>query len=83
MEARIVDNLTFIVIYSVIFEIEAVVSALNDLVSRLISTLDNERLFIVDVAYELRTLLAGVRLYLELLAKTYYIDVVSLVVRFD
>lgn len=49
----IVDNLMFIVIYSVIFEIEVVVLVLNDLVSCLISMLDNERLFIVDVVYEL------------------------------
>ncbi len=78
LEARTADNLTPIAIHSATLEIEAVVSALNDLVSRLTSTLDNERLFTADVAHELRTPLAGVRLHLELLAKTHPMVTVNL-----
>lgn len=59
------------------------VTALNDLVTRLTNTLDNERLFTADVAHELRTPLAGVRLHLELLAKTHHVDVSPLLARLD
>ncbi|WP_409240906.1 two-component system sensor histidine kinase PmrB [Escherichia coli] len=83
LEARTADNLTPIAIHSATLEIDAVVSALNDLVSRLTSTLDNERLFTADVAHELRTPLAGGRFHLGLLAKTHHIDVAPLVARLD
>ena len=68
LEARAADNLTPIEIHSSTIEIQAVVSALNDLVTRLTSTIENERLFTADVAHELRTPLSGVRLHLELLS---------------
>lgn len=47
------------------------------------STLENERLFTADVAHELRTPLAGVRLHLELLAQSEKINVDPLIARLD
>lgn len=44
LEARTADNLTPIAIHSSTLEIESVVSAINQLVTRLTTTLDNERL---------------------------------------
>lgn len=83
LESRTANNLTPIDIRSSTLEIEAVVSALNQLVHRLTTTLENERLFTADVAHELRTPLAGVRLHLELLSKAHNIDVAPLVARLD
>ncbi|MGK7488906.1 HAMP domain-containing protein, partial [Salmonella enterica] len=42
LEARTADNLTPIAIHSSTLEIESVVSAINQLVTRLTTTLDNE-----------------------------------------
>lgn len=83
LETRTADNLTPIEIHSSTVEIEAVVSALNQLVNRLTNTIENERLFTADVAHELRTPLSGVRLHLELLSKTHNIDVTPLLGRLD
>ncbi|MCX2650908.1 two-component system sensor histidine kinase PmrB, partial [Klebsiella pneumoniae] len=60
-----------------------VTTALNQLVSRLNLTLDRERLFTADVAHELRTPLAGLRLHLELLAKVHGMGVDPLIQRLD
>ena len=83
VEARTADNLTPINISSSTVEIQAVVTALNELVTRLTSTIDNERLFTADVAHELRTPLSGVRLHLELLSKAHNVDVTPLIARLD
>ena len=64
-------------------EVTAVTTALNQLVSRLNLTLDRERLFTADVAHELRTPLAGLRLHLELLAKVHGMGVDPLIQRLD
>lgn len=83
LEARAADNLAPIEIHSSTVEIQAVVSALNELVTRLTTTIENERLFTADVAHELRTPLSGVRLHLELLSKTHKVDVTPLIARLD
>ncbi|WP_315969051.1 histidine kinase dimerization/phospho-acceptor domain-containing protein, partial [Klebsiella pneumoniae] len=64
-------------------EVTAVTTALNQLVFRLNLTLDRERLFTADVAHELRTPLAGLRLHLELLAKVHGMGVDPLIQRLD
>lgn len=63
LDARAPGNLEPIVLENPVREIEAVASAINQLVSRLTVTLDRERLFTADVAHELRTPLAGLRLH--------------------
>ena len=83
LETRTADNLSPIEIHSSTVEIEAVVSALNQLVNRLTATIENERLFTADVAHELRTPLSGVRLHLELLSKAHNVDVAPLLGRLD
>lgn len=83
LETRTADNLSPIEIHSSTVEIEAVVSALNQLVNRLTATIENERLFTADVAHELRTPLSGVRLHLELLSKAHNVDVTPLLGRLD
>lgn len=83
LETRTADNLNPIMLKSNVAEVEAVIAEINQLVARLTSTLDNERLFTADVAHELRTPLAGVRLHLELLGKTHQLDVAPLLQRLE
>lgn len=79
LENRTPDNLTPIVLSESVPEVTAVTTALN----RLNLTLDRERLFTADVAHELRTPLAGLRLHLELLAKVHGMGVDPLIQRLD
>nr|WP_318382294.1 two-component system sensor histidine kinase PmrB [uncultured Enterobacter sp.] len=83
LEIRTPDNLEPICLNKPVAEVDAVTSAINALVSRLTVTLDRERLFTADVAHELRTPLAGLRLHLELLSKSHGIDVSRLILRID
>ena len=64
-------------------EVEAVTKAINQLVENLTQTLDRERLFTADVAHELRTPLAGLKLHLELLEKTQKLSLAPLIQRLD
>lgn len=83
LESRTPDNLQPITLKESVPEVTAVTSAINQLVSRLNLTLDRERLFTADVAHELRTPLAGLRLHLELLAKAHSVSVDPLIQRLD
>ncbi|WP_342321478.1 two-component system sensor histidine kinase PmrB [Kosakonia sp. BYX6] len=83
LNKRTPNNLQPITLNHSVSEVEAVTSSINELVSRLTLTLDRERLFTADVAHELRTPLAGLRLHLELMAKTSGVNVEPLVQRLD
>nr|WP_287855811.1 two-component system sensor histidine kinase PmrB [Klebsiella sp.] len=83
LESRTPDNLQPIALKESVPEVTAVTTAINQLVSRLNLTLDRERLFTADVAHELRTPLAGLRLHLELLAKVHSVSVDPLIQRLD
>ncbi len=55
------DNLALIDARSVPDEVQPIVTALNDLLSRMAQTLDNERRFTDDAAHQLRTPLAAIQ----------------------
>lgn len=83
LSARTPLNLEPISLPASVSEVDAVTGAINQLVIRLNQTLDRERLFTADVAHELRTPLAGLRLHLELLAKSHRVTVDPLLKRLD
>ncbi|WP_439654646.1 two-component system sensor histidine kinase PmrB [[Erwinia] mediterraneensis] len=83
LENRREDEIAPVNYHSAVREIDAVTVAINQLVSRLAANLERERLFTADVAHELRTPLAGLRLHLELIEKTYQIPVQPLIQRLD
>ena len=80
---RSADNLTPLPMYSDMEEIGAVTTSLNQLLARLDSTIQQERLFTADAAHELRTPLAGVRLHLELMAQSGSTQATTLISRID
>jgi two-component system sensor histidine kinase BasS len=83
LNSRTPDNLQPIELPKSVSEVDAVTSAINQLVERLNQTLERERLFTADVAHELRTPLAGLRLHLELMAKSHTVMVEPLLQRLD
>lgn len=83
LENRSENDLDPISCASSVREVDAVTLAVNQLITRLTTSLERERLFTADVAHELRTPLAGLRLHLELLEKKHGIDVRPLIQRLD
>jgi len=83
LESRSEVNLEPIVFEDSVQEIDAVTQAINRLVARLTASLERERLFTADVAHELRTPLAGLRLHLELLQRNQAVDTQPLLQRLD
>lgn len=64
-------------------EVVAVTRSLNQLLTRLNTTLQQDRQFTSDVAHELRTPLAGIRLHLELQQSRHQVDNQPLIDRVD
>ncbi|WP_342753533.1 two-component system sensor histidine kinase PmrB [Pantoea sp. MBD-2R] len=83
LENRRDDDLDPINLRRSVNEVDAVTLAINQLVSRLTTSIERERMFTADVAHELRTPLAGLRLHLELIEKKNNINVKPLLQRLD
>jgi len=83
LESRTEEDLGRITSSSSVKEIDAVTQSINQLVTRLTTSLERERLFTADVAHELRTPLAGLRLHLEIIERQHQINVKPLIQRID
>lgn len=77
------ENLEPLTDYQQVEEIAAVTRSMNQLFVRLNETLERERQFTADVAHELRTPLAGIRLHLELQQQRHGVDCQPLIARID
>jgi len=83
LRARSAENFEPLPEHGNIQEVIAVTRSLNQLLTRLNSTLQQDRQFTSDVAHELRTPLAGIRLHLELQEKQYGTNNQPLIERVD
>lgn len=83
LEARSIYNLSPLTLSGQAQEVVAVVNTLNRLFLRLEQAIEQERLFTADVAHELRTPLAGLRLHLELLLEQGTAGAAPLISRID
>lgn len=83
LQARSSSNLEPISLERSPLEVQAFTGALNELMGRLALALNRERQFSADVAHELRTPLAGIRLNLELLEHSGVAGVAPLIARLD
>lgn len=83
IEQRTAQHLQPLSVSHATSEVNAVVLTLNQLLHRVELGLDNERHFTADIAHELRTPLAGVRLNLELLSNKIPEDIEPLLNRLD
>lgn len=83
LETRSIYNLSPLTLSGQAQEVVAVVNTLNSLFLRLEQAIEHERLFTADVAHELRTPLAGLRLHLELLREQGTAGAAPLVNRID
>ncbi|MCI4186112.1 two-component system sensor histidine kinase PmrB [Dickeya dianthicola] len=80
---RTAENLDPLQQRSDVTEVAAVIASMNQLFTRFSESLRRDRLFASNVAHELRTPLAGIRLSLELHEQTHHIDCQPLIKRVD
>lgn len=83
LRGRSAENLEPLTEHHQVKEIASVTHSMNQLFERLSDTLQRERRFTADVAHELRTPLAGIRLHLELYEQQHHIDCQPLLRRID
>ncbi|AIR70370.1 two-component system sensor histidine kinase PmrB [Dickeya fangzhongdai] len=83
LHQRTAENLEPLQQRSDVTEVAAVIASMNQLFVRFSESLRRDRLFASNVAHELRTPLAGIRLSLELHEQVHHIDCQPLIKRVD